>query len=380
MSVEQFINRFGGFTESYWFYNNSIELRYDPKQHIYYRVTGDELLPQDGVTSVCHIIDKSEVLIPWACKMMAGKLLAEVTTMTLPTGERLVRQMTYEEYEKLILSGKSAHKEKLEDAGAVGHAAHAWIEGYIKAKIAGAAFFAVPFPEDERAANACRAALDWMRRHNVRWLHTERKIFSRQHGYAGTMDGLCRIDSCDDPLCCPEPFKDRLSVADWKTSNALHIEYLLQTAAYMQAYNEEMLHVPRHRDDPVDFAVDRWVIRLGKDDGEFQAWHAPRDTYDQDLDGFLLALGLRRMVAAVKARVKQREDAIREVYKAKAKEERDRLREAALKLKCPNADKYKGSRKPMCNKGNPCESCLSKYAEVQAAKRDNLSQSVSNTA
>lgn len=384
MSVEQFINRFGGFTESYWFYNNTVELRYDPKAHIYYRVnTGDELEPQDGVTTICHIIDKSEVLIPWACKQMAGKLLAEAPTMTLPTGERVIRQLTYGEYERMVLSAKSAHKDTLEDAGKVGHTAHAWIEKYINAVIDGTHLaFNEPFPSDERAANCCRAALDWMRRHRVRWVCTERKIYSRSMKFAGTMDGLCRLDSCDDPTCCPEPFKDRLAVADWKTSNALHIEYLLQTAAYMYAHNEQELY---EKGGAGEFAVDRWVIRLGKDDGEFQTWHAPHDTYNDDLTAFLTALDLKRIYAKVKDRVKAREEQLRAVEKAMRQAER----EAALKVKCAYADKYKGTRKPNCNQGKPCLACIAKYRDTHPnwipdtvppeEISDNLSQTVHDT-
>lgn len=384
MSVEQFINRFGGFTESYWFYNNTIELRYDPKAHIYYRVTGDELIPQDGVTNVCHIIDKSEVLIPWACKQMAGKLLLEAPTMTLPTGDRVIRQMTYTDYEGMVLKAKSAHKDTLEDAGKVGHTAHAWIEKYINAQIAGLSFDD-PLPFDERAANCCGAAVDWMTRHNVRWICTERKIYSRTYGYAGTMDGLCRLDSCDDPLCCPHAFKDRLAVADWKTSNSLHLEYLLQTSSYMYAHNEQTLFENGYA---AEIATDRWVIRLGKDDGEFQTWHAEAHTFDEDFAAFTTALSLKRAVASIKARLKEREDVIRQAEKAKRQAEK----EAAQAIKCSYADKYKGTRKPNCNGGKPCLACIAKYRETHPKwipetvppellpeSCDKMSQTVSNT-
>src|SRR5271154_2239587 len=79
MEATKLINKFGGWTESYWFYvdsDNPIELRYDPKDHVYLLVTEDgQLEKQAGVTTICHIIDKSEALVPWGCKMMAQKLL-----------------------------------------------------------------------------------------------------------------------------------------------------------------------------------------------------------------------------------------------------------------------------------------------------------------
>ena len=79
----------------------------------------------------------------------------------------------------IIIRAKTAHKEKLEEAGAIGHIAHNWIEEYIKAILAKdlkkVEEVLANMPADERARNACVAALDWMNSHNVRWIGTERK-------------------------------------------------------------------------------------------------------------------------------------------------------------------------------------------------------------
>ena len=48
-----------GTFESLWFYRHSVELRYNDVEHIYYRVAGNRLLPQDGVTTIVKIPDKS---------------------------------------------------------------------------------------------------------------------------------------------------------------------------------------------------------------------------------------------------------------------------------------------------------------------------------
>ena len=79
--IDQFIDRFSGLSEEYKFYNGSVTLQYEPKSHTYFlTLPNGELEAQQGVTSVCHIIDKSKQLIPWGCKMMAAKLLASVPT------------------------------------------------------------------------------------------------------------------------------------------------------------------------------------------------------------------------------------------------------------------------------------------------------------
>lgn len=397
MALSDFIDKFGGWTESYSFYDGEIELRYDSKDHVYLLVTPEGLVKQDGVTTVVHIIDKSDALVPWGCKMMYQKLLRTIPTQTMtgPEGgeRRYITPLSFEEFEKLAQEAKGAHKEKLEDAGAVGHIAHAWIEDYIKLSIAKkeaktnescaeieSKLFAhmAKYPEDERAANACIAALDWMQRHDVRWLGTERKIYSRTYAYAGTMDGLCLCNSCTDPQCCPEPFKGRLSVADWKTSNYLYLEYLFQTAAYEHAYEEEM---------GVDIK-DRWIIRLGKEDGEFEPWHLEEHNFTDDFGGFLDALDLTRRVRRIQERIAAKKAGIREAIKAErdavkalqealerkerleAKEKKQQERLEALALACGPSKTYKGTKPSSCktNNGKNCETCASKYAAYQAAK------------
>lgn len=358
-NIEDFIQKFSQVTEEYTFYNGEVVLRYAPKEHIYYLVTGDSLIPQTGVTSAVHIIDKSAPLIAWACKMMAQKLFNTVpVTITQKTQTKAV-VLTYDNFEKLVLDAKNAHKEKLDEASSTGHIAHAWIENQIKKSIeAGHGLVdrvsLDPAPNDERAANCCTAATDWMWRHRVRWIYTERKIYSRKYQYAGTADGLCTMDSCDDQHCCHEPFKDRLSLADWKTSNGLYIEYVMQTAAYEQAIEEE---------SGVEI-IDRWVIQLGKETGEFNTWHLTQEDFEDDFNAFLLALQLGKVYDKVDERQTDRKKGIRAARKAEAKA----VKEEALKLACANSGKYQGIRKPACNQGSPCESCLKKYAEVQAAK------------
>ena len=205
-------------------------------------------------------------------------------------------------------------------------------------------------PQDERAKNACLAALDWMHYHNVRWIHTERKIYSRKHKYAGTMDGLCWVNSCQDQLCCPQPFKDRLSIIDWKTSRFLYPEYLLQTAAYEAAYVEETKQK----------VEDRWILKLDKETAKFEPWHLEAETFKDDFDAFLAALDLRRKFNVVEERISN----IKDLNKQKNKQDKVK----SLLQKCKKADTYKGIRKPNCNEGNPCEYCLAKYKEVQDAK------------
>jgi len=361
--IDSFITKFSGLSEEYTFYGGEVTLRYDPKDHVYLLVTPTGLERQDGVTTICHIVDKSNVLIPWACKMMEQKFLhlSEPFYERLDAGEGNVAEYYSYSVDKLLdvlKQAKSAHRDKLEDAGEVGHKAHAWIEEQIKSLIAHKdddTIYPVIFPkEDERVTHCSIAAVSWMTNHNVRWISTERKIYSRTHKYAGTMDGLCLADSCSDPKCCKQPFKDRLTLADWKTSNYLYVEYILQTAAYKQAYEEET----------GEHIEDIWVIRLGKTDAEFDAWHVDAETAELGWQAFQAALSLSRAMVLVEDAVGQMKDYRKGLLKA----EKAAQRAENLKVKCKGADRYKGVRPPKCNDGNPCETCLKTYNDAQAAK------------
>ena len=288
------------------FYRGAIILRFDKDAHIYYRMNGETPEAVRGVTNISNILDHSMYLMPWAVKMMYLKLLKTVPRVRTeesgdaaaglePLSEDYTRPIPWAEFDKLLQEAKSAHREHFEDAGDVGHLAHKWIEDSVR--------WAIAFndgivenmnevaPTDERAINCGLAAHKWMVAHNVRWLQTEKKVYSRQHNYAGTMDGLALVDDCGDPACCPTFFQDQLSLIDWKSSNHLRIEYLYQTAAYQHAEQEEF-------GKPI---AARWILRLGKEDGKFEAWY--ETNFEQDFEAFLACLALQRVNKAVEKRM-----------------------------------------------------------------------------
>jgi len=308
--------------------------------------------PQSGVTSVTkRSVDKSEVLIAWAKKVCLEKLrLLLLDQYIAPEG---LIQLYEEELEQIIREAKRANDDVLEAAGATGHIAHSWVESWIKACLGqgNKDWLLDHMPEDPRANKCCAASLLFMIAHDVKWISTERKVYSRRYKYAGTLDGLAYVSSCNDPTCCTEVFKDRLSIMDWKTSNGLYLEYLLQTAAYQNAIEEE---------DKVDI-LDRWVIRLGKEDGEFDPWHAAgRASFLQDFEAFLKTLEMTKAVRVVEDRLSDIKGIKKATRLAKEKAER----EARDKIACPKSSDYKGSRVSKClSDGSQCVACRLKYTE-----------------
>lgn len=340
------------------FYDGTERLWFSKSNWLYLRETPDGLQPLSGVTHTCHIIDRSQALMPWAVR----KALGRVRELMLEHKRRDGFYELYEvELEKILDSARKADREILEDAGEVGHVAHDWVEQLVRTILedneARRLELLAKLPEDERAANACIAAVEWMVAHDVRWVATEQKVYSRKHGYAGTMDGLAYVSSCDDEMCCPHKFKDRLSVVDWKTSNYLYTEYLLQTASYWAAKIEET-------NDPVE---DRWIIRLGKDDAEFDPWHAPGvEQFTQDFDAFLHALNLTRSLDSIEKRL----SGVKEQRKAAMKLKAQAAKEAAHRIECPKAKDYKGVKKSKCfEDGTQCQACAKIYDEKQLAKK-----------
>jgi hypothetical protein len=352
----------GPSTKSYFFYNGTVELRFNRESWSYHRVCSDgSLQPYDGVTKVVHIIDKSEVLIRWAVKKAMEKLKRLLQdrgyTWTHANASTVGEPLPlYEEIlDEIIASAKKADKEELDAAAEIGHTAHDWIEKYIQSLLADKddrrLELLAKFPADERAANACVAACQWMADHNVRWIATERRCCSLEHEYAGTMDGLARVDSCGNPDCCPNSFKDRLTLVDWKTSNHLYIEFLLQTGAYQHAHEEET----------GDVIEDRWIIRLGKEDAEFDPWHMEgRALYEQDFEGFLRCLDLCKSVVCLRDRI-----ATGQATKVEARHAAlQAIKEKLWLLTCPLSEEYKGIRKKKgCNGTETlCQTCEAKYA------------------
>lgn len=292
----------------YIFYGGDVRLWFDPEKHVYYREIADNLFePQDGVTTVIHIIDKSDALVPWAAKMVFEQALKLIPfdDSTLLDPEPYTKPISYRELERILLAAKKAPREIKEAAGDTGSLAHQCIEDSIREarrirkpdEEAVTLKQIINWPTDERAINCVKAAFDWMQKHNVRWLETERKVYSRIHKFAGTMDGLALVDSCDNAKCkgCKNAkFSNVLSLIDWKSSNGLWVDYLYQTAAYEFAHEEEM---------DIDI-VDRWILRLGKEDGEFDPWRIGPESFDKDFEAFLRCLQLTRLHRAAKERMK----------------------------------------------------------------------------
>jgi hypothetical protein len=244
------------------------------------------------------MVDKSSALTQWAANettnYLRSKLYVGPADKVSITGEQLLTLLDEARY-----NFKTIQKAALD----TGKVAHSWLECKIKAMMENVDFNAM-LPTDEKAANCIQAALDWMRYHNFSPIESERKIYSAEFDYSGTLDWVAKVTTCGDPLCCPYPKGCILWVlGDFKSSKRLYDDMRLQLSAYRHAREEE---IP---DQPIDACV---ILRLGKEDGAFEPmWLADDEDYESDFQGFLGAMstynwtkeiGLKRRYVAAKKR------------------------------------------------------------------------------
>jgi hypothetical protein len=131
------------------------------------------------------------------------------------------------------------------------------------------------------------------------------------------MDGKALVDSCNDPACCSEQFKDSLSIIDWKSSNALHVEYIFQVAgAYCHAEVEEF----------GEDIQNCFILRLGKNEeeaGKFEPWRVPAKDFPEAFQGFLTCLELGRLLGSTKDRISTQKKGVREIKKQQRVEQKE---------------------------------------------------------
>ena len=341
---------------TYSFYGGTETLRFNADEWKYYRKMGDLWMPLDGVTSIVKLITPSKPLMVWAVRKALEKTKALLMAGGYVYSDGVVKKLYEETLDNILSQAKKADEEELEDAGEVGHVAHDHIEKIIKSILTNdedrRMELLAKLPEDERSSNGAIAAICWIVEHKVRFVSTERRVFDRQHGFAGTCDGVAWVSSCNDPKCCPKSWVgERLSIIDWKTSNALRVSYLWQTAAYQNAIEAE---------DGIQIQ-DRWILRLDKETAMFDPWYrAGRSAFEEDFQGFLNALATHRSMEKSEDWVSE----IKSVRTAERKRIAKEIRDAAYAICCPESADYKGVRKKKCNgMDHPCEACAKIYLD-----------------
>lgn len=188
-----------------------------PNRHMYF-IDGKR---KTGVTTYLGIKDKSQGLVSWATEVYLNHLF-----------DRLSKGPITEED---IIIGWTKHQEFKAKAAAVGDEVHQWVESYINGD-------KPEMPEQREAQIGVTAFLDWEAAHKVKFISSERVIYSKKHDYIGKMDIEAKVNG-------------KLCLIDIKTSNGMYNEFYMQTAAYVKADEEESKRK----------YGGRWIIRLSKE-------------------------------------------------------------------------------------------------------------------
>ena len=232
------------------------------KNHTYYvRVEGGKAYRVPNATTIIGMKDKSRALIPWALRTAAEAFLKSVPT-------NVTIKMTDRQRQRIADAIISAPDTVRDEAGDIGTQVHDFIEQFLLTQIGQQDSYPDVNRFDKNLGRACGQFMNWYERNNVKPIAMEKPIFSRQHFYSGTMDIVLSVNG-------------KLGVWDAKTGKSPYPEVMLQTSAYMEAYNEE------HPNAPV---TERGLLFFPREDqeliGDMDAFLLP-DTHERDFATFL---------------------------------------------------------------------------------------------
>lgn len=203
---------------------NGYEIFFNRNSHRFWRMENGKKISIPSVTSFTGIIDKSQQLIPWAVNLMVEHLTIKIGEIT----------------EVDIYEASQLHKVKKQEAADIGSLAHEWISSWLKGENP-------VMPDNPSVQQAINSFLEYQDQNNIDWIQSEEIVYYNDNGieYAGIFDAIAKI-------------KNKLVLVDFKSSNGIYPEYMLQAAGYQLAY-EWMNNVKIDR---------RMIIRLAKETEE----------------------------------------------------------------------------------------------------------------
>ncbi len=187
-------------------------LQFNPQGH-HYLLDGKKIT---GVTTILNVIAKP-ALINWAANMAVDyiKMRFEKAGDT--------RSEFYEnplELDRLLEEARKAHCQKRDKAGDIGTETHKWIEEWIKTK------GDIDIHPDTQVRKMCQNFINWAETNKVKFLASEKRVYSEKFWFAGTYDFLAEIDG-------------KTYLGDIKTSSGIYPEMWAQCAGYQICEEEQ---------------------------------------------------------------------------------------------------------------------------------------------
>lgn len=179
---------------------------FDPVEHVY-TLGGKRLY---GVTTILGVIAKP-MLIQWAANQAINYVEEHIDKYGL-------WRLEGKTWVQMMKEARTVHKKKKEKAGEQGTEVHAEVEKWIKGCIEINEGLPV-IVEDPKRNKQVQNFMDWAVKHKVKFLASEKRMYSRTWWTAGTADIVCEIEG-------------RLYVGDVKTSSGIYPEAFIQASAY----------------------------------------------------------------------------------------------------------------------------------------------------
>ncbi len=264
-------------------------MRYDPdlltfaeKSHRY--KYDDTLVP--SVTTILGIIAK-DALVPWAAKLAAERFAKELTK-SIQDNEYL----TLDDIESMrATAAKSIHTDGKEGAR-LGTLVHESIEGHLLKKKRA----------HKDALGYVNAFEEWWKKEKKQYkiIAVEHRLFHPKWRYAGTCDLVLQHKTRGTTKIVDYKTSKRSSYAPW----GIYVEYLLQAAAYAEAWNAT-------NDDIRRSCVETTILNVAAD-GTYLS--VTRDTFDisQDFQTFRQAQVLKENLKCLEEFVKPEKKAKKE--------------------------------------------------------------------
>jgi hypothetical protein len=243
-------------------YGGEVVIDFWPGNHRYSLAGDREWLV--SVTAATGMIDKSRVLIGWATGLAKDYLLE------LLQGD--YQGLGFDEWRQHIIAATTLHTVRKDEAASIGSQVHAFAEAYALFKLGAGEMPTIPDDAPEPVLNGISAFIDYVNSRRIEFLHAERLLYSRVHGFVGMTDSIARIDG-------------KLYVVDYKTSKGIYSEMWYQIAAYALAWNEE------HPEEPVEGGL---ILHFDKETGNLNEKEFSIEDLQIHGETFLHCLALKK--------------------------------------------------------------------------------------
>jgi len=231
-----------------------------------------------SVTTILGIIGK-DALVPWAAKIAAERFARDLTKFNSESS-----YMTVDDIERMRASSAKSFSTDGKEGARLGTLVHESIEDHLNSSKT----------PPKAALGYVNAFKDWWDEEKKSYdiVALEHRLFHHQYLYAGTCDMILR-----------NKITNSIKVVDYKTSKrskyapwGIYPEYLLQAAAYAEAWNAST-------DSLRDSCVETTILNVAAD-GTYLT--CTRDTFDisQDWQTFRQAQVLRENLKALEQFVK----------------------------------------------------------------------------